>query len=100
MSTLNRYASNSRLSLGTQLGTAAAVFVVRTAIKQGTLPVIGSVVATGSDRLDTLAGSIYGDASLWWVLAAASSIGWGMQIPPGTVINVLKISDVQRVIGA
>ena len=40
------------------------------------------------ERLDYLAGIYYGDASFWWVLAAASGIGYALQVPPGTVIRV------------
>tara|TARA_Y100001973_G_C5204994_1_gene340815 strand:+ start:4715 stop:5011 length:297 start_codon:yes stop_codon:yes gene_type:complete len=40
------------------------------------------------ERLDTIAGQVYGSATLWWVIAAASGIGWGLQVPPGTLIRV------------
>jgi hypothetical protein len=40
------------------------------------------------ERLDSLAGTVYGDASLWWIIASASGIGWGMQVPPGTLIFI------------
>ena len=39
-------------------------------------------------RLDHLAQDYLGDASLWWVIAAASGIGWGLQIPEGTRLVV------------
>lgn len=91
---INRYNSDVRLRLDQQLGTAAAVRKLRAAIKSGTVPVSRVVIATGADRLDTLAGTIYGDARYWWVLAASSNIGWGLQIPPGTVINVVDLKDV------
>lgn len=39
-------------------------------------------------RLDQLAGKFYGDGAYWWVIAAASGIGWGLQVPSGTVIVV------------
>lgn len=39
-------------------------------------------------RLDHIAYKAYGDSSLWWVIAAASGIGWSLQCPPGTVIRV------------
>ena len=35
-----------------------------------------------------IAGDAYNDSSLWWVIAAASGIGWGLQVPPGTVIRI------------
>ena len=36
------------------------------------------------DRFFKLAHKYYGDSSLWWIIAAASGIGWGLQCPPGT----------------
>ena len=57
----------------------------------------GQIVATGADRLDTLAGTIYGDARYWWVLAAASDIGWCLQIPPGTLINIIDLRLVEEI---
>jgi hypothetical protein len=92
----NRYINDSRIRAGQQFGTAAAVVNIRAAIKAGEIPIVRTVIATGSDRLDTLAGNIYGDAKYWWVLAAASGIGWGLQVPPDTVISVPSLSDVDR----
>lgn len=51
------------------------------------------------ERLDHLAGKEYGDATLWWVIAGASGIGWGMQVPPGTFIRIpTAIEEVLGVI--
>lgn len=94
----SRYVNDSRIALGRQLGTYNAVRDVRNAIRAGNVPIVNTMVATGDDRLDTLAGSIYGDARYWWIIAAASNIGWGMQVPPGTVINVIKLEDAERFI--
>ena len=47
-----------------------------------------SLTLKEGQRLDHIAGQSYGSASLWWVLAAASGIGWGLQVPPGTLIRV------------
>lgn len=93
---LSRYSGNARINLGQQLGTHNAVIDLRRAIKFGRVPIVGSVISTGDDRLDTLAGTIYGDAKYWWVLAATSGIGWGLQIPPGTVISIIRLSDIER----
>ena len=47
------------------------------------------------ERLDTIAGSTYNNSSLWWVIAAASGIGWGLQVPHGTIIKIpVNISQV------
>jgi len=91
-----RYDADSRINLGTQYSVARKVRNVRRAIRLGTLPIEDSFTLTGADRLDALAGSIYGDARYWWILAAASDIGWGLQVPPGTQINVIDIIKVQQ----
>lgn len=46
------------------------------------------VVLKESQRLDHLAHKYLGNSHDWWILAAMSDIGWGLQIPPGTIINV------------
>jgi hypothetical protein len=68
---------------------------IRSAVNDGRLPV-DELVLRGAERLDTLAGSIYGDARYWWVLAAASGVGWGLQIPPGTIVNVPSLEARAR----
>ena len=51
------------------------------------------------ERLDYLAGVFYGKSELWWVLAAASGIGYALQVPPGTIIRVPNsLSEVFGVI--
>jgi hypothetical protein len=39
-------------------------------------------------RLDHVAYTAYGDGALWWVIAAASGIGWAMQCPANTTIRI------------
>ena len=95
----NRYTNNSRQGGGGALATAQSVLVLRRAIKNGTIQPIRKIITTGYDRLDTLAGAVYDDSRYWWVLAAASNIGWGLQVPPGTTINVLDLIAVQRLVG-
>jgi len=46
------------------------------------------IVLEQSQRLDHLAGIVYNDSTLWWIIGAASGIGWGLQVPPGTVIRI------------
>jgi hypothetical protein len=93
----SRYARAPRLSLGAQFGTSVAIQNVRTAIKDGRLPV-KTIVVRGAERLDTLAGVLYGDSRYWWVLAAASDIGWGLQIPPGTIVKVPDLGTVSKIV--
>lgn len=95
---LSRYTKSPVLAFGTQQGTSTAVATLRRALREGALTTSTTVVR-GAERLDTMAGVIYGDARYWWILAAASDIGWGLQIPPGTVINIPQLADVLRIVG-
>lgn len=57
------------------------------AVDAGEVP--SNVVQLGSNkRLDVLAFEAYNDASLWWIIAAASGIGWSMQLTPGTYVRI------------
>lgn len=89
----SRYGIDPRINLGQQLGTPESILLLKRAIKEGTVPIVSTFTLTGNERLDGLAGVVYGDAKYWWILAIASGIGWGLQVPPGTVINVVNLSD-------
>jgi hypothetical protein len=84
---LRRYSRAPQLALGTRYGTSDAIVKIRQGIALGIIQVKTLVLAQGQ-RLDTVAGSEYGDGSLWWVIAAASDIGWAPQAPPGTILKV------------
>lgn len=85
-------------NIGGQLESAKSIYFLRQMIKNGNISISSKIIATGNDRLDSLAGSIYGDSKYWWVLAAASGIGWGLQIPPGTIINIVDLREVERIV--
>ena len=70
-------------------GTAEYNVNISRAISNGTLDCHTHVMVEG-DRLDQLSYKYYNDASYWWVIAAASRIGWGLQVPPGTLILIPK----------
>lgn len=51
------------------------------------------------ERLDIIAGREYGDARFWWVISAASGIGWGLQVPAGTSILIPRdLDQVMRLV--
>lgn len=70
---------------GRRYGTSEAIDRIKNLQRQGNL-ITNQMVLTDGHRLDTLAGILLGDAKLWWVLAALSGIGWGLQVPAGTRI--------------
>ena len=98
MANFSRYSRAPLLNLGTQLGTSRAIEIIRNAVNNGDIPV-REIVLRGAERLDTLAGSIYGDGRLWWVISSASGIGWFLQAPPGTLLKIPELSDIAALIG-
>ena len=80
------------------VGTTRMTSNIRTNVLSGLIEVQRHVIQDG-ERLDTLAFSFYGDSSMWWVIAAASGIGWGMQLAPGTLVQVpTRMDQVMRYI--
>ena len=95
----SRYARTPVLNFGAQFGTGRAREAIQAAIKSGQLTSTQTYVVRGAERLDTIAGVVYGDAQYWWILAASSGIGWGMQIPPGTLLTVPDLGAVAALVG-
>ena len=93
----SRYTRTQILAYGQQYGTGRAQATIRAAIAQGLINTT-TFTLRGAERLDTMAGVLYGDARYWWVLAAASNVGWGMQVPPGTIITVPNLAQVQALV--
>lgn len=94
---VSRYMNTPKLNLGAQLGTTACISKIRRAVSDGTLKT-REIVLRGAERLDTIAGAAYGDGRYWWILAATSNVGWGLQAPPGTVIQIPELSDVLAIL--
>ena len=95
---IRRYSTSNVIALGTKYGTSQAHTLIRDAIDNGNLQFTTDIIK-GFDRLDSIAGKVYGDSSLWWVIAAASNVGWGLQLPPDTVIRIPNIEQVGRLLG-
>jgi hypothetical protein len=57
------------------------------------------VISKEGFRLDSYANNYYNDPSLWWVIAAASGIGWWLQIPSGVVLYIpVDLDQVRKII--
>jgi hypothetical protein len=87
MAIVSRYNRTPIILGGQQYGTSRSCILIFTAVKAGSINYTASILKQ-AERLDVLAGRAYGDSGLWWVIAAASGIGWGMQAPPGTLLKI------------
>lgn len=76
-----------------------SINIIRSGVESGDIKIIKTMLLTEPDRVEHIAGAVYGDARYWWIIAAASEIGWAMQAPPGTIIKVPNLNDVQRLLG-
>jgi hypothetical protein len=84
---VSRYDRTSLLGGGRQLATPDSLRRIQWAIRTKYITTKVIILKEG-ERLDHLAAKAYGNAQLWWVIAAASGIGWGLQAPPGTRIHI------------
>lgn len=94
----SRYERCPILGFGQQFGTSRSHSVIRAAIKNGSLQ-YRQIVLHERVRLDHIAGQSYGNGRYWWIIAAASDIGWGLQVPPGTIINIPDLGEIAKLIG-
>ena len=95
---ISRYDRDPLIFGGRSFGSAQSVVIIRDAVRRGQLSLKEKIMSE-SERLDVIAGQQYQDASLWWVIAAASNIGWGLQVPAGTKISIpTNISEVLELI--
>ena len=94
---MRRYTDSTVYQFGQARGASRAPGRVRDAIEAGTLPFREHSAQEG-ERLDTIAGVEYGDATLWWIIAAASGIGWALQVPPGTRIVIPDLQQARRIV--
>jgi nucleoid-associated protein YgaU len=95
---LSRYRNDLQIRGGKILQTNESVARIRQAFLAGQLTTQQRVLQEG-ERLDIIAGQAYGDGRLWWVIAAASGIGWFLQVPPGTLLEVpLSLEQISRLV--
>lgn len=89
----SRYAFVRRIN-GTSIATTDISSRIYFAVQRNAIG-YNTINLVDLQRLDHVAARSYGDSSLWWVIAAASGIGWSMQCPAGTVLRVP--SDLNQV---
>ena len=85
---------NKRFTLSSRVGPR-----VKQQVDSGAITVQTFTLSQGQ-RLDVVSANYYGDPSYWWVIAAASGIGWQCQVPAGTVLKVpTSLEQVARISG-
>jgi hypothetical protein len=95
---MRRYSRDQRIA-GGLLQTAQSVSVLRRAKEFGLLN-CRIMILKESQRLDHVAYKELGDPHAWWIIAALSNIGWGMQLPPGTILYIPEnMTTVQALVG-
>lgn len=96
---IKRYTRSPILGGGLQYGTSLSASVIKQAADSGAIQT-RAITLKGSERLDTIAGREYGDSGNWWIIAAASGIGWGLQVPDGTRIVIpTNLSQIVDLVG-
>ncbi len=91
----SRYTFIDRLG-GVKLATSGVSSKIYFAAQNGNIR-INTTRLTENQRLDHIAAKSYGDGALWWIIASASGIGWGLQCPAGTVIRIP--TDLNQIYG-
>ena len=92
---LSRYSFVNKIRKNKYYGTSFASTAIFNAVESGTISTT-SVTLKSMQRLDHISGQAYGNSEYWWIIAAASGIGWGLQVPAGTIIRIPK--DLNKVI--
>jgi hypothetical protein len=68
---------------------------IRSAVLSGFISGETRILKDG-ERLDHIAGELWGDSQAAWVIAACSGIGWWLQCPPGTLLFVPDSLDAVK----
>jgi len=96
---IRRYDTSAVLSYGKLYGTSLVSRQIYNGIQNGTIR-YSEINLSEGERLDVIAGQVYGEGLLYWILCAASGIGYPLQCPPGTIVKVPVLGDVVKALGA
>lgn len=83
---MKRYKRDQRIG-GGLLQSAKSVAILRRARDFGLLST-RTLILSQDQRLDHIAYKELGDPHAWWIIAALSDIGWGLQLPAGTILRL------------
>jgi len=91
---ISRYKFSPRLEGSRKYGTSTVSAIIFNAIEGGSIN-YNVIVLSEGQRLDHIAHRVFGSSEYWWIISAASGIGWGLQLPAGTVIRIpSNLNDV------
>tara|TARA_B100000700_G_scaffold316206_1_gene405376 strand:+ start:749 stop:1042 length:294 start_codon:yes stop_codon:yes gene_type:complete len=97
---MNRYTKSTIISAGKAYGTSYIIAILRDEVSSGRITTREITLKEG-ERLDHLAAIYLNNSKLWWVIAAISNIGWGLQVPPNTRILIPdQIDRIKAIVGA
>ena len=83
---MRRYKRDQRIG-GGLLQSARSVAILRRARDFGLLST-RTLILSQDQRLDHIAYKELGDPHAWWIIAALSDIGWGLQLSAGTILQL------------
>ncbi len=99
MSLENRYSGTKKILGGTAYGTSMGAWRIYNAAKNGMIST-QVIILKEAQRIDQMAGTAYGNGRLWWVIAAASGVGWNLQCPPGTRLVIpTSLQQIDALVG-
>ena len=86
---ISRHAFKKKIGTNTQtiFATNKCSSRIYRAIINRRLPYDSYILQAG-ERLDIIALRRYKNPDYWWIIAAASGIGWPLQIPAGTILAI------------
>lgn len=90
---MNRYKNNLKITANSLEGTRPKYAThnlcnrIFNDCKNGILST-ETIIFNEGDRLDYLSQKYYNNGLDWWIIAAASGIGWWLQINPGTILTI------------
>tara|TARA_B100000029_G_C16822652_1_gene684793 strand:+ start:75 stop:377 length:303 start_codon:yes stop_codon:yes gene_type:complete len=94
---ISRYASAAKLPGLKMYGTTHLATKIRQGVDSGEIKYT-TYILKEDERLDQISGLSYGTSSYWWAIAAASGIGWGLQVPAGTLLKIPAMGTITALI--
>jgi len=95
---MRRYEKATRIfPFENYFGVSYAIPLIRKGIEDGSIRFIQRSLKEG-ERLDVIAATEFGDGRLYWIIAAASNIGFAPQVPPGTLLRIPVLQDVSKIL--